>query len=241
MKRSGMWIVAGLAAATFATPVRAQQLFFDGYCIMGSFQVCASVRVFSEGNTLRMRVWNLEGTLGGAHTMTAIGLYHNGSPWAGRVLSYSVTYDGENITSRWKPKWASDIETLAGIDLELGEGTSGNRGIVGCTVPGGLDKWPTCNSFDDQPYVEFTFNLSSNFSLANTELRWHSQQVGPLGELSLKCDTGGAGDYPTCAPPPTQVVPEPLSVLLLGSGLAGVGAAARRRRRRQQPEAEPAD
>ncbi len=198
---------------------------------MGSFQVCASVRVFSDGNTLRMRVWNLERMLGGTHTMTAIGLYHSGTPWYGNVLSYSVTHDGNDITSYWDPKGANQINNLAGVKLELKDGSQGNSGIIGCVDPGGsLQKWATCNSFDGQPYVEFTFNLDTNFALADTELRWHSQQIGPDAELSLKCDTGGAGDYPPCVP--MEVVPEPITSLLLGSGLAGIGAAARRRRRR---------
>src|SRR5688572_24868834 len=86
-------LAALLAATTFATPARAEELFFDGYCVMGSFQVCASVRLYSEGNTLRMRVWNLGGEVGTTHTMTSIGLYHLGSPWSaagGEVLSYTV-------------------------------------------------------------------------------------------------------------------------------------------------------
>src|SRR5690242_12998524 len=90
-------------AAVLARPARAsagitsgEYKYFDNYCSTGSFQICTSVRVFSEGNKLRMRVWNMGGVLGGAHTMTAIGLYHSGSPWVGQVLSYSVSYDGGN-------------------------------------------------------------------------------------------------------------------------------------------------
>ena len=55
---------------------RSQEKYFDGYCVMGSFQVCGSVRLYAEGNSLRMRVWNLEGEMGTSHTMTSIGLYH---------------------------------------------------------------------------------------------------------------------------------------------------------------------
>ena len=238
MKLKGLMTVV-LATAAFATPIRAQsQLFFDGYCVFGSFQVCASVRVFSEGNTLRMRVWNLEGTpipgsdpvetFGDTHTITAIGLYHSGTPWAGTVLSHSVTYDGSDITSFWTEP-ANDIGTLGGIVVELSSGTDGNAGIIGCSITGGnAPKWSTCTSFDGDPYVEFTFNVSQEFVLADTELRWHSQQLGLDEEMSLKCDTGGAGDYPPCV-----VVPEPRTSLLLASGIVGLGLAARRRRRNQ--------
>jgi hypothetical protein len=230
-------VAATFGLAGWAAPARAQleTSNFDYSCSMGSFQVCASVRLFSEGNQLRMQVWNLNGTLGVQHTMTSIGLYHSGSSydWSGRIRDYSVTYGSTNITNYWTNKGASDINNLAGVKLELKEGTEGNRGIVGCTDPGGLIKWATCfsgaSSFPGSPYVQFTFNLSEHFALNSVQLRWHSQQL-PDGS-SIKCDTGGAGDYPDCVP--NTAVPEPATIVLLGSGLAGLAGAVRRRRKRE--------
>jgi len=212
---------------------------------MGSWQVCASVRLTSVGNTLTMQVWNLEGMLGESHTMTSIGLYHSGSffDWQREVSSWNARHyltatSYNNITNSWSESRASDIETLAGISLELSEGTQGNRGIAGCTALPGGTKWQTCNSFDDAPFVQFSFTFRNDaqgneqhFGLQNVELRWHSQQTGADREGSLKCDTGGAGDYPSCLPP--TVVPEPATMILLGSGMAGLAGVARRRRRKQ--------
>ena len=229
-----------LSALALASPVAAQTEFrnFDYYCSMGSFQVCASVRLESVDNQLRMFVWNLNGTLGVQHTMTDVGLYHSNTAfkWDGKINSYAVTYhkqDGTNtnITSYWTEKGAQDINNLEGVKLELKEGNAGNSGIVGCTVPGGAVKWSTCfngtSSFDGLPYVKFTFNMTKHFALNSVQLRWHSQQL-PDGS-SIKCDTGGAGDQPDCVP--STSVPEPATIVLLSTGLLSMAGYARRRRK----------
>lgn len=226
--------VAVFASMTLAASARAadpEQLFFDNYCSMGAFQVCASVRLYSVGNQLTMDVWNLEGVLGDPHTITSIGLYHAGATTALSDYTWDVFYNGESIKSFWSEKGASDIKSLAGVWLELKEGTTGNNGIAGCEVLPGGTKWSTCfndvNSFPEDPRVRFVFNFESPFALENTELRWHSQQL-PDGS-SVKCDTGGFGDYPDCVP--NTVVPEPATVVLLGTGMMGLLGGLRSRRR----------
>jgi hypothetical protein len=234
LKRTAL-AAAGILALGAPAQAQTESFNFDYTCIMGSYQVCASVRLTSVNNVLTMDVWNLEGIMGQTHTMTAIGLYHAGTmfDWNGRISSWDVTYGGTSIKPSWRQNWANDIQNLAGIRLELQEGTSGNDGIAGCTpLPGGT-KWATCwdgtNTFPGDPRVQFTFNLNQHFSLSNVELRWHSQQTGADQEGSLKCDTGGAGDYPDCIP--NTSVPEPATMVLLGTGMAGIAAVRRRRRK----------
>jgi hypothetical protein len=231
--------LAALALLAFATPAKADSLNFDYYCVgSGSFQACASVRLQSIGNQLTMQVWNLNGTMGTEHTIVDIGLYHAASDWAGVVNSYTVNYINQNgsstpidIKKYWTAKAAQDLDNLAGFNIELAAGNDGNAGIIGCTNPGGNQKWQTCwnggSSYPGAPYVEFTFQLSEHFSLAGTELRWHSQQFGLNNEDSIKCDTGGAGDYPDCDG--VTVTPEPGSIVLMATGLIAIVGFVRRR------------
>lgn len=221
----------------WASPARAD-FFFDNYCVTGAFPVCASVRVFSTPTKLTIQVWNLNGTFGVPHTLTAIGLYHSGSPFTGTLSNYRAYHVTGSGTTDITGKWvlgSQSINTLAGIQLEAATGTNTGHqyGIVGCTDPGpaSANHISTCQSFPGTPYVQFEFNTSTQFSTNNLQLRWHSQQVAVVG--SLKCDTGGAGNYPPC-----EVVPEPITMVLLGTGLAGLGGSGMIVRRRRKKNGE---
>jgi len=215
-----------LALGVLATPTSAERFFYDNYCVMGSFQVCASVRVWSNANTLTIQVWNMEGSIGSRHAITAVGLYHAGATWGGTVNSYTVTHNGNDITSYWTPETAGNLGGYGGFDLEIGEGTTNRQGIIGCETTTQAVTWETCQSYAGQPYVEFTFNLSEHFELAGSEMRWRSNFL-PDGSR-VKCDTGGFA--PDVCIPVASAVPEPATMILLGSGLAGLAGVVRRRR-----------
>jgi len=226
-------MVALATVGVLAAAPAAAQVNFDNYCVAGSFQVCASVRLtMSDATHLRMQVWNLEGLMGDFHTITSVGLYHSGlTQWDGRVNGFSVTHvvspdSSLDISSEWSKRGAGDIKTLpGGLEATLREGTTGSDGIIGCTEIGGGLHWNTCQSFAGMPWVEFNFALSKSFSLDGVQLAWHSQQL-PDGS-SVKCLTEG-GENP-CTP----AVPEPVTLALLGTGLLGMGGMGLVRRRRK--------
>lgn len=259
--RKLLWLLAGGAFLVSPAVGHAQIFNTSGQtsvCTTGAFRVCASVTMFVDAstNSIVMRVANLGGdpTVGGfigeKSTLTAIGFFHSdpADAWEGTLSSFNVSYvtgagiqDVTDVTSDWTTP-ATDIKTLSGVDTELSAGTDqGHKGGIVCEDPGppSANHRETCQDqlFDIQPnYVQFTYTFSQptvdQFSFNNLQLRFHAQQLGPDGEGSIKCDTTRPpGDEYAC-----EVVPEPITTVLLATGLAGMGGAGylRRRRRRGQ-------
>lgn len=244
----GAALIIGAAPASASFPV-----LFDNYCTVGSFKICASANVglSGDGKTLTIDFWNNEtvdssaDAHGESGTITAIGLYHMGAvPAALPPSTFSAIYGDVSGTIRTLTSWtngASEINTIAGVELEEGGATKGHKdGIVGCTDPGPVSAThaTTCRTLATAPYARFTFTYSSSiaglFGSDNLAMRFHAKQVGPTGAMSVKCDTGITSGEHACMPDTT--VPEPVSMVLMGTGLAGLAAVRRRR-----GESAPAD
>jgi hypothetical protein len=74
--------------------------------------------------------------------------------------------------------------------------------------------------------------IQSDNRYADGRIYERISDTGPYATLNPSWDVAFRAEFE----PVATVVPEPITMLLLGTGLAGVGAA-RRRRRRPQPEA----
>ncbi|MFW6079398.1 MAG: PEP-CTERM sorting domain-containing protein [Gemmatimonadota bacterium] len=246
----GLPAAASLEAATWDSST------FENLCTSGTLRACASVRVetqwddAAEVTRVRMYVRNLQGenpiddtggyliqTIG--ITAPEIGTVNEESPFVttdGEVgISagshgdprdlWSVSHDGDGDGGR---RIGGSVEFSAMVD----RGSKG--GIEGCDASDSHpdSRFNTCSEDGYTGWVAFNFTTSERWSAEEVEVAWGGISAANDPDWSDQCRS----DDPTCG---TSVVPEPMTIVLLGTGLAGVGAATRRRRRLDGLDDEP--
>jgi hypothetical protein len=245
-----------------AGTLQAQTWYNRTYCSPGGLKICAAISAtsYQVGSQWKvgLRVWNLfDGSAlnGVSYSLTAIGLYHTTFNYPNsnqptladaRIWTSATTWFS---ASDWSYSQGNDIanwSNAVGAKLDLRGGSTGqNQALVGCAVVDGVPpREPTC--YPTTPYLELTFDVASNgFDLTSNGwyFRFHGQEVDGLTGCSLRVDEQygvqemSAEQTDACtAVEITTTTPEPVSMILLASGLAGVGGARLMRRRRKDED-----
>ena len=230
-------LTALVLGALSAQPAAAAGPFGD-YCTLASNgqTVCTSVSTtfFSNasGSFMQVDVQNLQGPdgQGVAHRITGIGLYYQGS---GNGMAELVS----GPTGAWtngvpNSFWGNGAGNSAGAGYSLFAGASvanNAGGLYGCTQVGNANGTSTCAA----PGV-FLFEIADDVTLpAELHFGFRSQAVAPDGG-SAKCySTTPEGQSHGCWTTTTTVTPEPATVMLLASGILGLGGFGLVRRRRE--------
>ena len=219
---------------------------FKSYKVCGgdTFATCAAVSITVVGSDVSVRVWNLSGNSAATYgtntyagtVFNGIGFYNTGGATAVLgSLSMSGPVRSGDTPQSWKLRNTGTVAFNVDFNSIPRHGLTGQDGIAsGCStgqISTALDVYENPCTFDASDlnnWVTFSFKISGDWnpSASDIVLRGRNTMTGQATE----CFTGISpkGNSANCV----TVTPEPVSMALLATGLAGMGGFNLRRRKK---------